>query len=157
MKADLLAKVTDPSCESPRALGDGIRVNNGQQGGEREAGTERSYRDASELVDRVAGVGEVTGQESVGGGVEVGGRRVGEQVEESVDDVGRLPWLQTAIDGSGSEGRGRAAAGDEAAGLLGGCTRAASLQDWRGEGAGGKSHGKQGGKEVHVEVLKTSG
>jgi hypothetical protein len=150
MKAALVAKVTVPSCESPRVLDDRMRVNNGQQGREREARTERSYREASELVDRVAGIGEVTGQERISGGVEVGGRRVGEQVEESVDDVGRLPWLQAAIDGSGGEGRGRAAAGGEGAGL-GGCAPAASLQDWRGEGAGGKSHGKQGGK-AHVEV-----
>lgn len=155
MKADRLAKVTDPSCESPRALGEGMRVNNGEQGRQREARTERSYREASELVDRVAGIGVVTGQESIGGGNEVGGRRVGEQVEESVDDVGHLPWIQTAIDGSCGEFRGRAAAGGE--GPLGGCTPAASLQDWRSEGAGGKGHGKQGGKEVHVEVLKTSG
>jgi hypothetical protein len=151
MKAALLAKVTDPSCESPRVLAKRMRVNDGQQGRQRKARTERSYREASELVDRVAGIGVVTGQESIGSGDEVGGRRVGEQVEETVDDVGHLPWIQTAVDGSCGEGRGRAAAGGEGAGLRGGCTPAASLHDWRGEGAGGKGHGKQGGREAHVE------
>jgi hypothetical protein len=67
----------------------------------------RTYRNASELVDRVGVVLEVAGEQRLGGRVEVGGRWVGEEVVEGVDDVGRLERQQAAEDWGGLvRGRG---------------------------------------------------
>ena len=71
MNASLLAKVTDPSCRRPCVLADYLGLhekwesqNSGIQEGE-------SYRYTGKLVNGVAGIGEVFGEQSFGSGVEV--------------------------------------------------------------------------------------
>lgn len=64
-----------------------------------------SYRNTSELVDRVTGVGPGARQEGGGCRIEVRCGRIGKQVVEGVDNVGRLSGLQTEDDGGGGEFR----------------------------------------------------
>ena len=99
MKACLLENVTEPSCVSiARQYG----VLSACIGGRLCAST---YRDASELVDRVGSIREVVREQGIGGGGKVRGLWVGQEIVEGVDDVLGLEGQDASQDWRRREGR----------------------------------------------------
>jgi hypothetical protein len=142
MKSALFAKVTDPSYEITRYISQG---HGGDMKRQRFACLIElksvSYRNASELIDRVAGIGPVVREEGVGCRVEVRCGRIGKQVVEGIDNGGRLLGHQTEDDGGGGESRLGRRIGTRCEGPR--LWPRASLEDWRRKSAGGKSQGNE--------------
>jgi hypothetical protein len=63
------------------------------------------YGDTSELVNGVAGIGVVVGEEIIGSGVEVLCRGIGKQPGEALYNFYRQRLRQTALDGCRGESR----------------------------------------------------
>jgi len=57
----------------------------------------------NELIDRVTIINPVAGEEGEGCRVEVRCGRIGKQVVEGVDNIGRLAARQTPVDGGGGK------------------------------------------------------
>ena len=102
------------------------------------------YGDASKLVDGVGGICEVVGEEGVGGGSEVGGCWVGEEVVEGVDNVGGLEGEHAAEDWGRVECRRVVGAGVELVGFW-----ELTPRHRVGEGAGREGEGDEGRSELH--------
>ena len=100
-----------------------------------------SARGRNELIDRVTSIGPAGAKEGGGCRVEVRCCRIGKQVVEGVDNIGRLVVRHTPEDGGGGKFR-RGGSGPRCEDLL--LWPTASLKGWRGQSAGGNCQGNKG-------------